>query len=180
MSISTVTASSQREAHHKAKVIAKLREVRRATRAVMQRYEGEPNLTEDERGTYGQLTLSMVLLNAVRDHLAKSDLLPKTWNGFTLGSDFDLGMVPILQEKSRDELWVEYFECRRPKDLLILIAGADAESLGEASPVVRPRPVRARQKARPAAPEAEKKTIMELIRERMPTAGTAIYKPKRG
>ncbi|MDP5362576.1 MAG: hypothetical protein NWP79_10595 [Paracoccaceae bacterium] len=182
MSISTVTASSQREAHLKSKVIGKLRDLRRATRAVMQRYEGAANLSEDESATYGQLTLSMVLLNSVSDHLANSDTLPKTWDSFTLGSDFDLGLIPLLQKRSRDELWVEYFECRRPKDFLVLVAGAAAEQLGEDGPVVRPRQVRARHASQATMPaqEATRKTIMEMIRDRMPTADTAIYKPKRG
>lgn len=182
MSISTVTASGQREAHFKSQVIAKLRDHRRATRAVMQRYEGEPNLSQDELATYGQLTLSMVLLNAVSDHLANSDTLPKTWDSFTLGSDFDLGLLPLLQKKSQDELWVEYFECRQPKDFLVLIAGSAAEKLGEVDSVVRPRQVRARHATHGSVPaqEATRKTIMEMIRERMPTADSTVYKPKRG
>lgn len=182
MSISTVTASSQRDAHFKSKVVAKLRELRRSTRAVMQRYEGEPNLTDDETATYGQLTLSMVLLNAMSDHLRKSDTLPKTWDSFTLGSDFDLGLVPILHENSQGELWVEYFECHRPKEFLILIAGSAAEVLGEVGPVVRPRQVRARHASHTTTPaqEATRRSIMEMIRERMPTADNSVYTPKRG
>jgi len=182
MSISTVTASSKREAHLKAKVIAKLRDLRRSTRGVMQRYEGASNLSEDESVTYKQLTLSMVVLNALSDHLSKSDTLPKTWNSFTLGSDFDLGLIPLLQKKSQDDLWVEYFECSRPKEFLVLVAGSAAEKLGEVGPVVRPRQVRARHASRASTPAQEetRKTIMEMIRDRMPTSDTAVYKPKRG
>ncbi len=182
MSISTVVASREREENLKSKALAKLRELRRSTRAVMQRYEGAPNLSEDETATYGQLTLSMVLLNAVSDHLANSDTLPKTWDSFTLGSDFDLGLLPLLQTKSHDELWVEYFACREPKDFLVLIAGSAAAELGEVSPVVRPRQVRARHASHAPMPAQEetRKTIMEMIRDRMPIADTAVYRPERG
>lgn len=181
MSISTVSASSQYDAHIKSKVIAKLKQLRRGTRAVMQRYEGERNLSEDEAVTYEQLTLSMVVLNAISDHLAKSDTLPKAWDGLTLGSDFDLGLIPVLQKTPDDELWVEYFKCRRPKELLILIVGAEAEKLGEVGSVVRPRQVRARHGSRAATPaqEATRRTIMEIIRDRMPVADSAGYDPNR-
>jgi hypothetical protein len=157
-------------------VIAKLKVLRRATRAVMQRYEGETNLSQDDAATYGHLTLSMVILNTVSDHLAKSDTLHKTWDRFALGSDFDLRLIPLLQQNAQDELWVEYFECPQPKDFLVLISGGAAEQPVEVAPVIRPRRVRARHASSVTMPsqQATRKKIMEMIRNRMPTGDTAV------
>ncbi|WP_162561720.1 hypothetical protein [Yoonia vestfoldensis] len=163
-------------------VIAKLKVLRRATRAVMQRYEGELNLSEDESAIYGHLTLSMVLLNTVSDHLAKSDTLHTTWDSFALGSDFDLRLIPLLQQNGQDELWVEYFECRQPKDFLVLIAGAAAQQLGEVAPVIRPRKVRARHASSVTMPsqDATRKKIMEMIRIRILAGDKAVDKTEQG
>lgn len=173
MSIRPVSNGIQLDAHHKVDVVAKLKVLRRATRAVMQRYEGEQNLSGDESAIYGHLTLSMVLLNTVSDHLAKSDTLHRTWDRFALGSDFDLKLIPLLQQNAQDELWVEYFECRQPKDFLILIAGAATEQPIEVIPVIRPRKVRARHASSVVMPfqEATRQKIMHMIRRRMLAEG---------
>jgi len=65
--------------------LEKLKAQRKATRAVMQRYEGASDLSDDEKTTYDHLTVSMVILNALSDQLVKSDVLPRTWDGMTLG-----------------------------------------------------------------------------------------------
>ncbi|WP_322892071.1 MULTISPECIES: hypothetical protein [unclassified Yoonia] len=178
MSIKPVSKSIQLEPHHKVDVVAKLKVLRRATRAVMQRYEGEQNLSGDESAIYDHLTLSMVVLNTVSDHLAKSDTLHKTWDRFALGSDFDLRLIPLLQQNGQDELWVEYFECRQPKDFLVLIAGETAEQPVEVAPVIRPRKVRARHASSVTMPsqEATRKKIMQMIRQRILAGDAAVDK----
>lgn len=182
MSNSKASASSQLDPHFMVEVIAKLKVLRRTTRAVMQRYEGEPNLSEDESATYGHLTLSMVILNTFSDHLTKSDMLHKAWDSFALGSDFDLRLIPILQQNSQGELWVEYVECRQPKDFLLLFAGDAAQQLGEVAPFIRPRRVRARHASSMTLPSQEttRKKIMEMIRNRPPTGDTVVDKTDLG
>ncbi len=178
MSIKPVHSGIQLEADHKLDVVAKLKVLRRATRAVMQRYEGEQNLSSDESAIYDHLTLSMVVLNTVSDHLAKSDTLHKTWDRFALGSDFDLRLIPLLQQNAQDELWVEYFECRQPKDFLALIAGDAAEPPDDVAPVIHPRKVRARHASSVMMPsqEATRQKIMQMIRRRILAGDAAVDK----
>ena len=120
MAIGIVEMSNRRSSLLKAKAVKKLKEQRKTTRCVMQRFEGASDLTDDEKTTYEHLTLSMVILNALSDQLMSRDFLPRNWDIFTLGSDFDKHLTPLLRENADGELWVEYFDFDRPKDLMIL------------------------------------------------------------
>ena len=181
MAISTVELSNRRALLLKSKALKKLRELRKETRSVMQRYEGSSSLDDDDQITYDDLTLSMVVLNALNDQLSKHDFLPKSWDAITLGSDFDCNTAPLLRSNEAGEAWVAYFEVNRPKDLMILIAGTVAKSIPEEKPTLRPRPTSGGTTARPKTETAASSdaSLMDMIRMRMPQPCTARYQPSR-
>ena len=181
--ISILEVSNRRAELLCARAIKKLKEQRKETRAVMQRFEGASDLSADEKTTYAHLTLSMVILNALRDQLMKHHYLPRRWDAFTLGSDFDQRLMPLLYKNADGELWVEYFNCERPKEALLLIAGDVAKPIPEEAAVMRRRPPSPGRPARAPRTEpvvAEETSIMDLVRNRMPSAITPRYKPKQG
>lgn len=181
MTIGLVEMSNRRALRLKTATLKKLKEQRKQTRAAMQRHEGLSTLCDVEKTTYEHLTLSMVILNALSDQLLKHDFLPRTWDAFTLGSNFDKRFVPLLKSNAQGELWVEYFECDQPKGLMVQVAGNVAGGLPEEAPKPGQRPV-APSKApreRPRSPTSDT-SVMEMIRMRMPQPCTAKYEPSRG
>ena len=183
MTIGMIEASNRRAAILSARANKKLKELRKETRAVMQRFEGVSDLSEDEKTTYNHLTLSMVILNALSDHLLKFNHLPRTWDEFTLGSDFDRNVTPLLCKNAEGELWVEYFECDRPKAALLLVAGDLAKPIPDGAPIIPRRPPVTKRTVRPQQPApapVEEVSMMDLIRMRMPTVATTRYKQKLG
>jgi hypothetical protein len=183
MTISILEVSNRRAELLSARAIKKLKEQRKETRAVMQRFEGASDLSEDEKTTYAHLTLSMVILNALRDQLMKHHYLPRHWDAFTLGSDFDRRLMPLLHKNADGELWVEYFNCERPKEALLLIAGDAAKPIPEEAAMMRRRPPSPGRPARAPRTEPvaqETTSIMDLVRNRMPSMSTPRYTPKRG
>ena len=180
MTIGIIELNNRRAALLTERAIKTLKEQRKQTRAVMQRFEGASDLSQDEETTYAHLTLSMVILNALSDQLMKAHFLPKSWDVFTLGSDFDKHLTPLLRKNAKGELWVEYFDFPSPKDALLLLAGSAARSIPEQAPVMPQRPPRSGRTARPKAeaPSGEA-SVMDLIRMRMPSMSQARYTPKR-
>ena len=181
MPISILEISNRRAALLSARAIKKLKEQRKETRAVMQRFEGASDLSDEEKTTYAHLTLSMVILNSLRDQLKVHHYLPRRWDAFTLGSEFDQHMMPLLRKNAEGELWVEYFDCETPKDALLLIAGNVARPIGEEAAVMRRRPPSPEQPARPRKQSTpESGNLMDLIRNRMPSGTAPRYRPDRG
>ena len=181
MTIGIIELNNRRAKLLCAHAVKKLKETRRETRAVMQRYEGANDLTEDEKTTYAHLTLSMVILNALSDQLKKNSFLPRTWDVFTLGSDFDKHLTPLLRKNADGELWVEYFDLERPKDALMLLAGDSAKTIPEEAPVIRKRPPMPSEPTRARKGEdGPESSVMDMIRARMPNMYMARYTPKRG
>jgi hypothetical protein len=181
MAIGIVEASNKRAFLLTSRAIKQLKEKRKETRAVMQRYEGASDLSEDEKTTYEHLTLSMVILNALSDQLVNHNYLPRSWDVFALGSHFDKQLTPLLVSNQSGELWVDYFPCDRPKDLMILIAGESARAMREHAPSMRPRPMATQRTERPRTePEPQETNLMDLIRMRMPSRSHVRYDPKRG
>ena len=191
MSIGSIEMGNKRVLYFRSKAIEKLKEQRKATRAVMQRYEGASDLSVDEKTTYDHLTVSMVILNALSDQLVKSDVLPRTWDGMTFGSDFDTRLTPLLRKNDEGELWVEYFDFARPRDLMDLLAGHHAHALREEAPSCRQRPRTAQKPARESRKPASEgvstghekaasfeQTLMDLVRTRMPKRTQNRYMPE--
>jgi hypothetical protein len=181
MTIGIVEASNRRALLLTTRAIKQLKEKRKETRAVMQRYEGASDLSEDEKTTYEHLTLSMVILNALSDQLVNHNYLPRSWDVFALGSHFDKHLTPLLVSNDKGELWVDYFDCDRPKDLLVLVAGESARAMREHAPSTRPRLMATQRTERPKPePEPQETSLMDLIRMRMPSRSHVRYDPKRG
>ena len=152
-----------------AAALTKLKEQRKSTRAVMQRYEAATDLSEDEKTTYVHLTQSMVILNALSDQLLKHEFLPRSWDQFTFGSEFDRNLMPLLRANEQGELWVEYFVFDRPRDLLVFLAGESANTVPEQAATLRKRPAATARSTRPRrAPMSPDSDLMDLIRARMP------------
>ena len=197
MTIGIIEISNRRTAILCGRAIKKLKERRKETRAAMQRYEGETVLSDDEKITYNDLTLSMILLNALSDQLARYNQLPKTWDVFTLGSEFDKDAVPLLRGNDKGELWVAYFACDKPKAALMHIVGDAAKFVPEEGAVPRYRPAAPERAARPQAQpsykaasqpqsaqtqkpaSASESNLRDLIRMRMPSMQQDVYRPKR-
>ena len=134
----------------------------------MQRFEGVSDLSSDEIVTYKHLTLSLVLSNALSEYLKNTGEMPRRWDMVGLGTDFDPCMTPILRKDPEGDLWVEYFNCDRPKDALALIAGEAAKSIPEVGAVIPRRPPRPhRDSASPDNLKPRSSVIMELVRQRM-------------
>jgi hypothetical protein len=162
-----------------AEAVKELKEQRKATRAVMQRYEGASDLSEDEKTTYAHLTQSMVVLNALSDQILKHEFLPRTWDRFTFGSEFDRHLTPLLRTNDEGELWVEYFVFDRPRDMLVFLAGKSADAVPEQAATMRKRPAATAGSARPKhAPASGDMDLMDLIRARMPNRSKAFHYAK--
>lgn len=154
--------------------IKNLKQYRKETREVMQRFEGASDLSDDEIVTYKHLTLSLVLSNALSDFIRNSGVLPRGWDTVSLGTDFDPRKTPILKKNAEGELWVEYFNCDRPKEALVMIAGEAAKFIPEVGRVVPRRPPKKQERSSPdqdsVAPVQSE--IMDLIRKRMAQKAT--------
>ena len=185
MVVSIIEVSNRRAELLKSKALKKLKEQRKATRSAMQRYEGSTALDQDDQTTYDDLNISMVILNALSDHLLRTEFLPKSWDQFTLGSEFDRRFTPLLRSNAED-LWVEYFDCNQPKDLLRIVVGNAAAVFDKKTATTPPRAARPSQPApQPAASGptgsgAAGSGLMDMIRSRMPSHTQAQYSPKRG
>jgi len=181
MTIGMIEVSNRRAALLSARAVKKLKEQRKETRAVMQRFEGVSDLPDDERTTYEHLTLSMVILNALSDQLLKCHFLPRSWDDFTLGSDFDKSLTPLLRKNDNGELWVEFFDCDRPKSALLVVAGHLANPIAEGAPALRRRPAATEKPVRNMEESvAEDSSLMDMIRMRMPDRYQTRYQPRRG
>ncbi len=162
-----------------ARAVKELKEQRKSTRAVMQRYEAATDLSDDEKTLYVHLTQSMVILNALSDHLVKHDFLPRTWEHFTFGSGFDRNLMPLLRTNQDGELWVEYFVFDRPRNLLEFLGGDCANDVPEQAATIRKRPAATARPARPCQAKTTPDTdLMDLIRARMPNRNKACYGAK--
>ncbi len=182
MVISIIEVSNRRAELLKSKALKKLKEQRKATRSAMQRYEGSGDLDRDDQTTYDDLNISMVVLNALSDHLLRSESLPKSWDQFTLGSEFDKRYAPLLRWNGADDLWVEYFDCEKPKDLMQIVVGNAVAVFDKKTSTIPNRPTRPSQPApapASAAPEPAGSGLMDMIRSRMPSHTQAQYTPKR-
>ena len=185
MAIGIVELGHRRAAVLAVRAAKKLKDLRKETRAAMQRYEGVSDLSEDDKTTYDDLTLSMVILNALSDQLLRLHVLPRKWDVLTLGSNFNQHLTPVLRKNDQGELWVEYFDFACPKDALILIAGEIAKAIPEDAPAMPQRHKLRRPPAPSPAPAASdpkpaETSMMDLIRARMPQVSTVSYRPKRG
>lgn len=181
MSIGIIETGHRRATHYSGAVLKTLKDHRRLTRSVMQRYEGQNDLTGDETTTYEHLTLSMVILNALSEHIKRNQSMPKSWDVVTLGSDFDRGSLPLLQGNAPHDLWVAYFEFDKPRQMLEHLAGEHARKLPDDAVTLRPRPTLNRNGgATTRRPSPQQETIMELIRTRMPKRDQTHYTPQPG
>ncbi len=190
MPISVIEVSNRRAQLLKAKATKKLKELRRETRSAMQRYEGETDLCEVEQETYDDLNMSMVILNAISDHVIRHDVLPKSWDEFTLGSKFEKEFTPLLRSNEEGDLWVDYFDFDRPEDLMRFVVGNAAAVFTKQTtptpqrPTMKAQPAQQTQQARQPEPKAAEasgagESLMDMIRARMPSSGQTHYSPKR-
>jgi hypothetical protein len=174
-----VEVTNRRASLRCAGAVKELKDQRKSTRAVMQRYEAATDLSDDEKTIYVHLTQSMVILNALSDHLVKHDFLPRRWEHFTFGSEFDRNLTPLLRTNQEGELWVEYFVFDRPRDLLVFVGGDSANDVPEQAAPVQKRATTAARKPRPRpdrpTPDID---LMDLIRARMPNRTKAFYDAK--
>ena len=177
MVISVLEVSNRREQLLKSKALKKLKELRKETRSAMQRYEGDPDVTEDERSTYDDLNLSLVVLNGLNDHLMRVDALPESWDKFTFGSEFDKDAAPLLRWNDEGDLWVEFFECEKPEDLMRHVAGNAVAVFKKKAPLAPQRPVQPTPTQQAPQASASDGNLMDLIRTRMPNRSQAQYTP---
>ncbi|SFS20278.1 hypothetical protein [Yoonia litorea] len=182
MVISIIEVSNRRVQLLKSKALNKLKEQRKTTRSVMQSFEGSNDLGTDTKSTYDHLNTSMVVLNGLRDHLTRYDCLPHSWDELTLGSEFAEDATPLLRTGEDGELWVEFYEFEKPKDLMIFLAGAAVAGLYEQAQKQpgRPAPAQPKPAQKPKAASNVDGGLMDMIRNRMPNRENVRYSPQRG